>query len=346
MSSLSNPPPRVLVAAFSTATLAAAATGAALMQSASALAIALVVAALHALLIGLPAYLVLQPRLQPRLVTIVVVGFAISAGPISVLGLLSTPDSASVGGIQTVSGGMRTWAGFAQLIVVAAGAGIPGAVGGVVFWVTLQLLTMANLRRSVFPSTALLLVCLATGAAFFKAPQLTMDRTCHNPLRNGGRSISSQVTATLDVSPADWPEIRRVMREFADERGWSYRENEAGDPATYAALSVSVCNEAGTEIAALHHYSPEPALGSETEASTWSRAAFQMRIATYQPQGGDSWREPATTILGRIEELWGDRLTFQDQQGRDIPELQALEQPADVILGPKPPQPQSPAPPS
>jgi hypothetical protein len=42
-------------------------------------------------------------------------------------------------------------------------------------------------------------------------------------------------------------------------------------------------------------------------------------INVYQPQGGDSWKEPVTAFVQRLSERWPGRIRFNDEKGADIP---------------------------
>ena len=95
-----------------------------------------------ALLLGVPAYLLLRRRVRPSAVAVAIVGGLVAALPWLALGLLrlvsSNPDPAWVGNCQTVLDGERTWCGYLEILkgtaqVTALGFGL-GLIGGLTFW--------------------------------------------------------------------------------------------------------------------------------------------------------------------------------------------------------------------
>lgn len=333
MTELAKPAPIVVIAAFSVATVTAAAVGSALMMSISVMAAALVVAGLHSAILGVPCYLMLSRRLRPSAWAITATGYLIAALPIALLGLLGTPDFASVGGIPTIVNGTRTATGWFELLRFGLIAGIPGAVGGLAFWLVLKTCSASSATKGVRQKRGLPIAMIALasvlGVGLSQTPQLAIDRTCHNPLRSGGTSISSEVNLTLAIPMEDWIHLSSIVRDFAADHEWNLREDVRPDR-DFPWFQVSACEETGTNI--------------------FLNKAFegQIEVSVYQPQGGLSWRGPMADLVSRLNKAWPGKLALKDQDGAPAPPQawysDALE--ASPVRPPRPSPPPSPAPPS
>jgi hypothetical protein len=102
----------------------------------------LVIALSHAVLLGLPIFLIFQPRGWIGITAYVVFGFAIGAVP---GGILTFPVSdfalyggAWAGGTPTAISGLSTSAIWVSYIKSVMYLGLLGAFGGLVFWVVLM----------------------------------------------------------------------------------------------------------------------------------------------------------------------------------------------------------------
>jgi hypothetical protein len=100
-----------------------------------------VIALAHALLLGLPLFLVLRSKGLVNVVTTVVFGFAVGAAPD---GVLTWPMQhaaytmiASVEGVSTIIDGILTAAEWVSYIKPVIYCGSLGALGGLAFWVAL-----------------------------------------------------------------------------------------------------------------------------------------------------------------------------------------------------------------
>lgn len=96
------------------------------------------VALAHAILLGLPAYLMLRRRWRLSLVSALFGGFAVALPVVLLAPLAGEPDFASAGGIDTVVDGTRTTYGWLRLIFAATIAGVLGAAGGLAFWAVVR----------------------------------------------------------------------------------------------------------------------------------------------------------------------------------------------------------------
>lgn len=315
-----------LIAAYAAAILVSAATGSGFAPRV--LPIAIVVTAILALVFGIPAYFAFRSRLPAAWWAPPIVGFAIGAVPAFLLAVAGTPDYASSGGVVTVQDGALTRAGWEQAMTFSLMAGLPGGAGGLAFWAVLKASGALNepaskTWRGHLATVVLGLAAIGTVAAFMM-PTLIMDRSCHNPMRDGRTSLSPEISARLDIGPSEWPIVVAVMEAFAKENDWSLRKHISGNVDTYAAFQMSACSEDGTYFMVLqHHANPDAFPRREAEAGPEARFNYPMRVSINQPQGGDSWRRPADSLLDRLEERFGDRITYSDGRGRTVPREEA-----------------------
>lgn len=314
-----------LMAAFASAAFFSALSGTAMMMTPKVLPFAMVITSILTAVIGFPCYAALRSRLPATWWPSALVGYAIGVVPIGLLSLLSVPDFASSGGIVTAENGMRTAAGWGQLIGTLLISGLPGAVGGFAFWGTLKATGAlpksddASYRRWL-SVLVLALVLLGSGFAF-ALPTILMDRSCHNGARDGRGSVTPKLVAELDVGPAEWDEVRALMKDFSDDHGWAFRESLGGSVDGYAALDVSVCTEPGMAINAMQHYAnptafPSPAGGQPP--MNWA-----MIITVTQENPGVAWRASGKPFFDRLQARYGPRLTFENAQGQTISRREA-----------------------
>lgn len=102
-----------------------------------------------ALVIGLPALLILKRWLRPRLAWAILVGGLVAATPWGLAMLFGgQPDSASIGTHVTVQNGQRTLWGWIEAGKFLVGVFALGGVGGLAFW----LLGIFRLRPPSNPS--------------------------------------------------------------------------------------------------------------------------------------------------------------------------------------------------
>ena len=274
---------------------------------------AFLVALAHALLLGIPTYLVVRTRGDFRWWLAPLCGFAIGALPV---GLLTVGGSgvvqSSVGHTPTVVDGVRTWAGWLEYLQVVGRAGLLGAAAAFAFALTVR----ATLPRpagaepseagppgwSLWNAIPILLAILVVWL-FFWIPTTQEDKSCHNPLRDGGTSIASELEAEIAIDVPDWRDFAALLQHFAQRERWSYRAYVRTDD-DFKWLDVSICDEAGTEIHAL-----DPATGVH----------HQIDVSVFQPQGGPSWRQPYKALYRQLAARWPGRIRFRDQRGNYMP---------------------------
>ena len=311
-----------LIAAFAAAALVSALVGSG--RTPEFLPFAIVVTAILTLIFGLPAYIVLRSRLPAAWWTPVLVGFSIGAAPVLLLIAIGTPDYASSGGTVTVQDGVRTWAGWQEAIAFGFMGGLPGAAGGFAFWAVLKASgalseTAAKARRRHVATVVLVIAAVGTVAAFV-LPSRTVDQSCHNSARDGRRLVTPELVAALDVGPAEWDDVRALMKDFSNDHEWSFRESLAGSVDSYAALEVSVCAEPGMAFSVMQHYANPDAFPS---AARQSPPNMSMMVTVTLEQRGEAWREPGKDFLDRLQAAYGARLAFKNAQGQTISRAEA-----------------------
>jgi hypothetical protein len=111
----------------------------------------------HALILGLPIALLFRAMHWTRLVAALAASFLIGATPIGILAWpvdFSTGTGASVDGIPTVIDGIPTATGWLHYCGILGVFGGFGAVGGLVFWLTLKYFGVLKTTDPSNPSIA------------------------------------------------------------------------------------------------------------------------------------------------------------------------------------------------
>ena len=205
------------------------------------------VVAVLAFVLGLPLYLATRSAGKVKLMTAALAGFVVG-GAIPAFLVLTGPaaDSASVGGTATVVGGTYTVAGWLNNLGLVLAFGAAGAIGGAVFWAIVRGRgdpeEVGNIRMAALVCAA---ACVLVAA--FTTTSLTMDRSCHNPLRNGCTSISPNAGFTFLAGKDQWTRVEAILEEFQRSNDWAIQSDvRLGDDFPW--FQVSVCEEPGTQI--------------------------------------------------------------------------------------------------
>jgi hypothetical protein len=289
---------------------------------------ALIIALGHAVILGLPAFLLGRSLGRVDLISSMIVGFVIGAGPITLLTLLSlgSNSSASIDGVPTIINGFPTLAGWLYQLLSWMSFGGFGALGGITFFLILKLAggairagngTEAPVTRRAPLATSYLagLAILLTGTAL-AIPNITMDRTCHNMFRDGRASVVSKVNVRLAIPVDDWPRLTRLFEEFGAANDLSFRNSNHDQPGTVRVLGLSLCSDDGLNIHAIEQH--------------WERSGNSVPekegvfLGIYELREGSNWTHAARALLAELEARWPGKVQFKDGRGRIIPEPDEL----------------------
>lgn len=209
--------------------------------------------------------------------------------------------------------GLPSLAYPSEYLLMVGGFGLAGIAGAMIAW----LLASWLLNGGLGAKAGVALLVAAGVAAMWIVPWALMDRSCHNFGRNGLTSISPIAGFHLNVTMAEWPEVREELDRFAREEGSQIRKDIRPDPG-FPWFQVSLCREPGTIISV-------------------DKAAFeedQISIHAFQPQGGDSWRAPLRELQDRLERRWPGGIGHREFDGPRSPWAPASPTPTDAPLRP------------
>lgn len=267
----------------------------------------------HALVLGLPIFLIFWWKRWVNLVTCICGGFLVAAasGVISRWPAGPKGRNSTVGGVPLVVDGVPTLAGWLDFLQVLIFLGFFGAIAGIVFWAILlssgALVPADNgtdrLQRRSATSLGVVAV-LITGTlvaipnfVWGRLARLAMDQSCHNVLRDRD-SIAPQVSMELQIAQEDVPKLTQAMHEFAATHKLHYRD--ASVPARWF---LSLCNDRGLTI----------------------RLDLLVEISVFELQPGSGWQQTTKELIDRIEALWPGKLRFHAPQGGYMPRPEELQ---------------------
>lgn len=263
-----------------------------------------------AAILGIPTYLAIRNANRVNWKSALLAGFVVGA-IIPAIMIFSGPsaDQASIGSVATVVDGSYTAAGWRQNVMFVGGLGLLGSLGALTFWFAIRPLRSTKSSRQSIASQAqpptrrgiaLGFVALAFIGAAIVIPEITRDRTCHNPLRSGGNSIAPFAGFDLKVGPDQWERAEKIIHTFGTEGDWSIL-SDVRPADNFKWFQMSLCREPGTQIS----------VNGIVDFGT-------VGISVFQPQGGESWRGPFAELLRRIESEWPQSVEFQGPQGQRV----------------------------
>jgi hypothetical protein len=283
-----------------------------------------VIALGHAVILGLPAFLLGRSLGRVNLISSGVVGFIIGACPIALLMLplwLGSNSSASIDAVPTISNGFPTLAGWLYYLLSLASFGALGALGGIAFLVILKLAgdtvrtdddaASPIPRRTTWATSSLATVAILLTGTALAIPSVTMDRTCHNMFRDGRTSVGTKVNVRLSIPVEGWPQLTRLFEEFGAANNLSFRNSNLDRPGTVQVLGLSLCNEGGLNIHAIQQH--------------WERAGNSVpekdgvSLNIYEVRDGSNWTHDARKLIAELETRWPGKVQFKDGRGRIIP---------------------------
>lgn len=269
--------------------------------------------------LGLPIYLAVRRANRVSWKTAVIAGFCIGAIVPAFIALTGPGASqSSVGGVPTVVNGAYTAAGWLEVLTLVGASGLLGTVGGLVFWGGIVLVPgfggsgereSGTRQRFVWRHMVLGVTAIGTIAAALTIPEITADRSCHNSLRDGRKSIGAAASFRVRVQSGEWKHVEAAASRFGQEHGWSQRSDvRPADSLPW--FSMSLCTEPGTRI-------------SIDALAQWRHVS----VAAYQPQGDTSWREPMAALVQAMRVSWPDAIEFTGPMGEKISPPEWVAQP-------------------
>ena len=273
----------------------------------------------HSMILGLPVALLYRSKRWTRLSVAIVGAFLIGAVPAGFIAWpmnLALKTTASVDGVATIIDGVPTLAGWLGYLELMAACGGLGAVGGLVFWLTLRCSGAFTANdpesTSLVPSQSRIGILLAGAAvaasvAVFALPAITKDRSCHNMFRDGRRSVAPKVNIDLDVTMDNWPRLTTLLEEFGMSHGMSFRNSSDSRP-DVKVLGHSACSEEGLVISALDQRWAQR--GYAPVMKGWG-----VPIGVYGLTNGVGWQLPAQDLVAKLESEWPGKVRFRDGSG-------------------------------
>lgn len=287
-----------------------------------------VVALTHAVVLGLPLFLIADRKGWVNWLSCILVGFVIGGVPAGVLFWPSSnADFVSIDGVPVTVDGVTTLAGWIiYLGGIVVKFGILGAAGGLGFWLVVKW-DSKDRQRSVGDANAAPLaarsITIVLGYKIFSAtvmalsilvialPFVTEDRSCHNMFRDGRDNIAPVLRVDLQIPNRQWPDLVDLLKEFAANQGLSFRDSgqDRSVPTSYG--YVSLCNETGLTINAL-------------EIGKFHIASRGQSVLFYKVQEAAEWKELAHRLIVVLNKQWPEKVGFRDELGRSIPSSEAL----------------------
>lgn len=275
----------------------------------------------HAIILGVPVALFYRAKQWKRLSATVLGAAIIGAIPVGILAWPLHPgskSSASAGGVATIINGIPTMAGWLDYLKLLGMFGGFGALSGLVCWLVLRwsgalavtgpALVSPGRRRI---GISLAAAAVAASALVFALPSITMDRSCHNPFRDGRRSVSTKANLDLDIAASDRSKFAQLVEQFGISHGLAFRNSSERRPEVQI-LSLSACTEQGVLISVLEMY--------------WASAGYTklnghngIAIGIYDPSEGTAWRALARDLVQVLDAEWHGKVRFRDGSGRFIP---------------------------
>lgn len=264
-----------------------------------------VVAVAHALLLGLPLFLLVRRvRSHVGIVACVIGGFGVAASPFGILALISLfgVQTAPSDDQSTVVNGVPTLAFWVRYVSLVGLAGLLGVAGGLTFWVVMRP-ARSNAQSWRLISAAAVLTC-----GIFTLPVVVRDRSCHNLFRDGRTAVGPQVYADLKVPAEDWKKLKQIFADFGRAHALSIRGDKQVRDGRITWRGVDLCNDAGVSISIYD----EPWLARMN--SPLAEKGMKLSVFSLKPDA--DWKPLAGHLLGEIETIWPEKTTFRGPTGQ------------------------------
>jgi hypothetical protein len=293
-----------------------------------------IVASAHALVLGVPIFLLLRSKRHVGAVTCAVGGFLIGVVPDGVLALLPMfRGSAWINGTPTVINGVPTLAGWIEYAYFVGSLGLFGLAGGLTFWAAMRVSgqlargpngTGAQSSKIRHGAWGVAFIVVAFTCAIFVLPSLlrVRDKSCHNLFRDGRTSIVPQITADINLPTEDWPKLRQIFVSFGERHSLSFRGNEQTSQGTPVWRDLNLCSEAGVNIYAVDRQWLAQIKSPPSVARGPRYRGVQFSVFELRP--GSDWKPLARDLINEIDTTWPQKTRFSGPDGRTISIEQAL----------------------
>jgi hypothetical protein len=266
----------------------------------------------YAVVLGLPLFLLLWQEGWINAFSSIGGGFLVGiAGTfLLTLGLFDRGLSYSFDGVPHVISGVRTAAGWLSYLRTLIFFGLHGAFAGFVFWCLLKWSGVvvsgrgeatAGGKSRVGTAAGLAAAALLATGTVVALPAATKDRTCHNMFRVARTIAPAVVRIDLAILTDESPRLIQLLQEFGAAHALSFRNSGRDEFGHRRVLSVSLCDELGTNIKAGH--------------DTW---AAGVGISIYQVRDRAAATTLAKNLAGKLETQWPEAVRFRDRRGQII----------------------------
>lgn len=281
----------------------------------NAITFAFFIALAHAIIFGLPAYLIISRKKKITWYISIFAGFVIGCIVPAIIFFPYTPGqnyNAFVNGKETIINGIPTFYGWLNYAKFTAGSGFFGVLGGLSFWLTLKILNkqnsdVANSRISISPYTIIPLAILITSITIVMLPIITKDRSCHNPLRGGESSMSPVLSLDVNITDADWSKMTDFFIQFAQEFNLEFKDSSDSKPDVYRILYLSMCHDSGFQFSILEQ--------------RWARENYRnpnpnrgVSISVYAFGDDNNLKSIAQHFVIDAKERWPSKVSIRDGQ--------------------------------
>lgn len=239
-------------------------------------------ALLFGTIFGLPAYVLARECKWDRPWTAALTGLLVAVMPTSCGALANSSEHAQV-----------PWRELANF-------GLAGVLAGLVFWIVMKWPSLWAIGSPWLRTGLNGLATIAVLGAIYLVPHPPIDRSCHNPLRDGRTSIGASAAFVLQVDMDQWRAVAEELNDFGRAGRWSIR-SDVRPSKEFSWFQVSLCKEPGTEI------------------SAGQFMASEISFFVMQPQGGQSWQPAFRALYQRMEARWPGRISFSDGNGNKTP---------------------------
>ena len=282
------------------------------------------VASIHALLLGVPLFLVLSHKGWVNVVTCAIGGFVIGSFLIGIIFWPWSPgngSNATIGDTKTIIDGVPTFDGWLYYLKSVSFFGLIGASGGLGFWLTLRTVSGSKISRfgqiedsgrAPLHLKILMSFVLLLSIGVFFIPSVTKDRTCHNTMRDGRSSISSVLNIDLDIEYKDWDVLKEEFVSFSNSNSLSFRDSSTVHPDDFVRiLYLSLCNEG---------------LAITVNEQRWKNRdyapifrGYGVGIRVYEVYENSGWEDLLNKFITGLENRWPGKIRYRDHGGRVIP---------------------------